>query len=388
MQARNRAGPILPDLCYAMAPMASPRILSLGLLLATSLAASTVTAAKPKPEPEPVLPPPDVSVAVQAPKAEGPWLVRVRNNQSSPIRIRADARLLKLLVAPVGKKYVECSLPAAMRAGGDPRELELGTGETWSELFDPRSFCFGKVIDELAPGTSVTGFFGYAPVKGEKTPKKPFVVEPLVAPPAFAAQKRIVSLTTWIHARPTLEATAQAAASESVPADVKPEEPVKPGTPINTSRIVLTTPRLIDAVSMRDARISATLSNRGDRDALLHVRADALEFSILTPDGKTVACGGGSRGRAAVRDFFHTLRPKGAETLTVLLAEVCSRSIFQRPGIYEIRTKLRATEDGARFELRALTGVFEAEKPTLLRLQDAREPYYVTAPEVESSPIR
>jgi len=144
----------------------------------------------------------------------------------------------------------------------------------------------------------------------------------------------------------------------------------------------------MDAATIRDARISATVSNKGDRDALLHVRADALEFSIKTPDGKTVQCAGGSSARAAVRDFFHTLRPKGAETMTVLLAEMCDRAIFQRPGIYEIRTKLRATEDGSRFGLKALTGVFEAEKTTLLRLQDAAQPYYVTPPEVESSPNR
>lgn len=374
------------------AAMPSPRTLALGSLIAASLAASTSLDAKPKPEPEPVLPAPDVSVSVQAPDGDGPWIVRLKNNHTESLRVRADARLLRLLVAPVGKSYVECSLPAAMREGADPRELELGPGETWSEQFDPRAFCFGKVIDELGPGSSVTAFFGFAPAKGVKTQKKPFVIEPIVAPATFASLKRIVSLTTWVPYRlpivvPPGVAGTEGKPGEAKPPESKPEQAPKP-TLINTSRIVLETPRLIDAANLRDARISATVSNKGDRDALMHVRADALEFSIKTPDGKTVECGGGASGRAAVRDFFHTLRPKGAETLTVLLAEVCDRTIFQRPGIYEIRTKLRATEDGSRFELRALTGVFEADKSTLLRLQDAKQPYYVTPAEVESSPNR
>lgn len=364
--------------------MLSHRVLFAAPLIAASLIAPSSLAAK-KPEPEPQLPPPDVSVAVQAPTASGPWTLRVKNGQQQHVRIHADLRLLRMLVRPVGQtKYVECVLPSSMLGRPGDRELELGPGETWSEKFDPRLFCFGKVLDDFGPGTSVTAFWGYVPVKNAKKQKGPFVVEPVVAPSEFSAQKRLVSLTAWIPAAPAKDASAE---PDKPAAATEPESSSPPpGTPINTSRLVLEAERFVDASSLREARVSATLRNKGDRDALIHVRSDQLAFAITSPGGQTSSCGGGSLSRAVVRDFFHTLRPKGSEAMTVLLGEACPRSIFAQPGVYEIRSRLEAPDDGSRFELKAQTGVFEAGKTTLLRLRDAKQPFYTAPPQVESSP--
>ncbi len=366
--------------------MLSHRVLFAAPLIAASLIAPSSLAAK-KPEPEPQLPPPDVSVAVQAPTASGPWTLRVKNGQQQHVRIHADLRLLRLLVRPVDQtKYVDCALPSSMLGSPGDRELELGPGETWSEKFDPRLFCFGKVLDDFGPGTAVTAFWGYVPVKNAKKQKGPFVVEPVVAPSEFSAQKRLVSLTTWIPTPPAKDASSSAEPDKPAAAKEPESSSPPPGTPINTSRLVLEAGRFVDASSLREARVSATLRNKGDRDALIHVRSDQLAFTITSPDGQTSSCGGGSLSRAVVRDFFHTLRPKGSEAMTVLLGEACPRSIFAQPGVYEIRSRLEAPDDGSRFELKAQTGVFEAGKTTLLRLRDAKQPFYTAPPQVESSP--
>jgi hypothetical protein len=336
-----------------------------------------------------VLPPAPVSMSVEAPSAVGPWTLRVQNTGEAPMRIHADGRLMQLLVAPAGKGYTSCVLPGPLHEG-DGRELELKPGDVYLEKFDPQLFCFGKVIDQMGEGTSVTAFWGYKPdaarMRAKKPQVPPFIVEAAQAPATFEPDKRLVSLTTWIPAPPA-PASAQNASSQPAPDAKQPPDKSsdkdKP-TPINTARLVLDPVRLVDAPTMREAKVSVTLKNVGDRAALVHVRPDLLEFTVTLPGGKVAACGMKGLRRAPVRDFFHSLGPKGSETLSVLLNEACPRELFGRPGVYEIRTVLHARWNGKEFGLSALTGDFEGEHTTLVRLQDAKERYYSAPPQVEA----
>jgi len=326
---------------------------------------------KPPASVEGPLPSPNVTLSVQTPSASGRWVMLITNADDAPMRIHADARLLRLLVAPRGKNYFECELPALMRSG-DTRDLLLKPGESYREEFDPRLVCFGKVIDEIGEGTSVTAFWGYKPdAQRQKTHKPqlaPFVVEPTEGPATFTVEKRLVSLTTWLPAEP----------KKTEGDSAKPEEPV----PINAPRLVIDPVRRVDATALRDARVSATVKNVGDRSALIHIRTDQLEFQVTGPAGRGT-CGGRERRRAPVRDFFHTIQTKGSETLTVLLAEACPREVFKRPGLYEISTVLHAPSDGGQFGLHAVTGDFNAVHRTLLRLQQAKEPYHAAPARAE-----
>ncbi|MBI5533169.1 MAG: hypothetical protein HY898_10660 [Deltaproteobacteria bacterium] len=348
-------------------------VMAAAVMLVPALALADDKAA---PAAEVPLPGPLVTLAVEAPNIAGPWAMVITNGDSAPARIHADARLLRLLVAPVGKKYVECQLPATMREG-DTRDLVLKPGETYREEFDPRLLCFSKVIDEMAEGTSVTAFWGYKPdakrAKANKPQLPPFVVEPAVAPATFLPEKQLVSVTTWIPA-PTPKGD-----TKHTQAELKALET----PPLNAPHLLVHPVRLLDAPALRDAKVTVTVKNVGDRAGMIHIRPDQLELQVTGPAGRAV-CGGRERHRAPVRDFFRTIAPKGSETLTVLLAEACPREMFKRPGLYEVQTILHATADGSKFGLHAITGDFPTFHTALVRLQQAKDAYHKAPPAAES----
>jgi hypothetical protein len=314
------------------------------------------------------------TLEVHAPSARGPWSLRVVNRGDVPLRMQADARLATLLVAPAGSKYTECVLPGPLRARAE-RAVELKPGEAWEESFDPRLWCFGKLVDALGPGTSVTAFWGYKPdaqrLRARKPQVAPFAVEPALAPPVFAPAKRLVSLTTWVPPEPSGEAAS--------------EQPEPGPVAINTGRLVVEPVRFVDAPAPGDVRVSATVRNAGDRAATVHLRADQLEFRVRAPGGAVALCASRERRRAPVRDFFRTLAPKASETLTVLLAEVCPRDLFSRPGIYEVSTVLRANAEGRPAGVSAESGDFVGSRTTLVRLQEAKAGYYTSAPRLKAA---
>jgi hypothetical protein len=343
------------------------------------------------------LPPAPVQLSVDAQAACSPWTLRVLNSGDVPVRIQADARLLTLLVRPNGKKYVLCSLPAAMSDEIGGRALVLEPGASYIEKFDPRLFCFGEVVDQFGADTSVTAFWGYKPSAnpahaGNAAP--PFVAEPARAPVTFAAQKRLVSQTVWIVSQqpaPSAQASSPARpASAAATPDGKPgaqstddkSAKADSGGDVGVPKLALQVPRRIDTDSIRDARIAVVVKNVGDRAALVHLRPDRLQLRVVDPSGAGSVCGPLGRGRAAVRDFFHTLGPRASEGLTVLLAEACPRELFDRPGVYELTTSLHVSDDGRGFGLKAWTGKAKAEsdRATLLRVRHGSKPYHAAAP--------
>jgi hypothetical protein len=298
-----------------------------------------------------------------------PWIITVTNQSAFPVRINADSRQLSFLVrSNQSKAYVECALPAAMRPHDSSRSLVLAAGEHYEEKVDPKLFCFGSTLDQLGPDTSITAFLGWKPdpkrLKAGKAQLSPFVLEP-TGQVDFQAIKQISSQTVWLlgSGPATSQADPKANSASSV-----------------SSKISVHANRFTDASALRDAAVTATLRNDGDKTVHIHMRTDNLSFSVRRPDGQVTKCGG-SHIRAVGRDFFQSLAPKASDSVTVLLGEVCPREFFTAVGVYEITSIVDATEDGSSFGLDAITGQFVATTPTLLRLQFARSHYYSTPPE-------
>jgi hypothetical protein len=307
---------------------------------------------------------PAVTLTLLAPSAAGPWAIVVANQGTEPVRVLADARFAVLLVRAPGQGWVQCALPAAMRAGTDPRTAVLSASERYEEWFDPRLFCWGPAFDALGEGGSATVFLGYArggARAGNRAPSgPPFAVEPVQTPTSLRPVERLVSSTVWWS-------------------PAKPQPASRPSAPGAQSaggpRIELEAPSRVDAPSAREARLTAVVRNTGDRTALVHLRADRLELRVTRPDRQTLTCPVSTRHRAVARDFFGAVPPRGRRPLTVLIAEVCPRRAFERPGAYEVWPALRVVETGERFGLAAVTGDFGAERPTLVRVQTSRLAY-------------
>lgn len=293
------------------------------------------------------------------------------NREQVPVRLVADARRLSLLIrGPEDDSYTRCELPSSMQGSVRKRQLVLRPGERYVERFDPRLYCWGSVSEKLVTGASVTAFLGWEPDKRrfarDKDQKPPFVVEPVLAPPSFQPQKQLASLTHWLPQGDVVQAN--------------PEVPDRPPKYVGAPDLRLKTHRWADATNYREARLTATLENVGDRSALVHLRPDDLEIRVRQPSGSVVICGPGSGYRAAVRDFFQTIQPGKSATVRVLLSELCPSGTLDRPGLYEMHATLRVRDDGSHFRLDALTGDFPAPKTTLLRIRESRDPYHAHPP--------
>lgn len=314
---------------------------------------------------------PLVDLTIQPPETPGPWKMIITNNDRVPVRITADARRMTLRIrGPNEAKYSTCQLPEAMQGPEEKRRLVLDPGQRYVEPFDPRLYCWGTDSEKLVAGASVTAFLGWPlneRLERRKKPQEPpFAAEPVLAPAAFASKKQLASLTIWLPETDVVQAN--------------PAVPDSPPRFVGAPDLRLSTHRWADVTTHREARLSATVTNVGDRPALVHLRPDDLEIKIRKPDGTTAVCGPGSAHRAAVRDFFQTIKPGKSASVRFLLAELCPGDALERPGLYALTTTLRVREDGSKFGLEAVTGDFPAPRATLLRVRTAKEPFHHRPP--------
>lgn len=382
----------LPNLLRRLAPAAA--------LLALSLVAESALAqGKKKKEEPPPLPPPAARIWVVAPAAKGNWTLRIDNESAASLRIPADARLLRLELSvppPDAKKkqkpkVVKCKLPAALAPDGFPEErtLLLAPGESYTETFDPRLFCFGKDEAALAGGTLVRAHFGWdLPKKGDKKPPKPPFAAELVEDPATTTAQRGLPAPTLLlsfaeanekgeverHEEPGLRAIPAEAPPADKPASDKPAADT-PAVDPSAPRFELAAEALSDAGSRRSATVSVSAKNVGQRSALAALRGRMLSFVVDGPDGR-FECPEEGGNHAIPRDLFRKVAAGDKVTLTVMLAEICAPGTFERPGLYRVTPTLHATADGAQYDLAAWTGDISAPKPTLVRIQSGDLPYH------------
>lgn len=337
-------------------------------------------------------------------------------------------------------KPLTCSLPDALRPRGFPedRALLLAPGESYIERFDPNLFCFGKSGAGLVGSATIRSHFGWKPPKktpwgAKKPPSGPFAVEGTEFPAVFAPEPRIAAPTIRLSftmfaledpkpavdgdktdaakepgdanttngsANPTkmggaevdqakldTGAKTEAGAPETADKDHGKDEAKRP--PIvdeNAPRLEIMTARYQDAAAERNVSIKVTAKNAGRRPMLAALRPRMLSFRVIGPDGAETACGADTLPRGMPREAFRSYKPDESTSFTVLLAEICPRGTFGRPGLYRVTPTLHAQESGSSIGLAAYTAVVSAPLPALIRVQSGSEPFYSSPPKAVPTP--
>jgi hypothetical protein len=328
---------------------------------------------------KPALPVPNVSFVVIAPSPAGPWTMRVTNEDTIPVRIPADQRLLRLDVTPPGeKRRVRCSLPYPLRPRSFPKDraLYLEPGQVYEERFDPRLFCFGaREARALVPGAVVHAFFGWA--------RDPYAVEDLDKPSGTAPLRALAAPAVTIgRARAGIglgpeedrrEPVAPPTATSEVLGEPQPDE--------KAPRLAIEAPRFREAASPNALVISVHAWNAGARPMYVVLRDRMIRVAVDGPTGP-FTCAAPQRERDATsRQLFRTLASGQRVTLSARLAELCGNAVFRRPGLYRVTVTVRADESGEARGFAAWTGEARADRATLVRVLSAPEPFHVLPPE-------
>lgn len=334
----------------------------------------------------PTAPPPNVALTVEAPSIHARWRLRVVNNDAVPLRLTADARLLRLDVLPPGAaaaQTLHCALPDDMRPTNDvDRALVVPPRRAYAETFDPRLYCFGaKESAAFLPGSTIVAHFGWAtpvsaPTRGHtprrppSPPSPPFLVsgfEGVV--PAVSPLKEIVSAPFVIPADPSPPpgtVATVAGGGNGVGVDAFP------------TKLALTTPATMDAWGASDLAIPVTVKNLGTRAVTLLYRHETIGFDLIGPAG-VFRCVWPTRPPAPIREMYTTLPPGRHDGQSVILSDICPEHTFDQPGLFVVRPRLDTrAASGDSIGLRTFDGEVFGITTTVLRIHHGTE---VTRPE-------
>ncbi|MGZ3424225.1 MAG: hypothetical protein ACXVEF_42150 [Polyangiales bacterium] len=329
-------------------------------------AVAAIADAAPKKPPEPALPAPEVKLEVDVGATGKMWSMRVTNNGSTPLKLVADARLLRFEVEPLpdttpppkkgakkkqGPKTFTCELPGSMRSDG--RTLELAPGASYLEIFDPRLFCLDRT-KELVAGVKIKPALGWrAPKKGKLG--KPFVVEP-TKEGEVAAAKEIAGaellldtdvLPSPAQGKPMKDLTAKAGGARSVFA----------GSGVDTTIVV---------------------KNEGTVARTLYARPQLVDARVRNPRGVITTCGGPPITPAPVIDFVTKLPKNGTWSATVTLDNFCPQGTFDVPGLYLVMPVVHLPPIPDQAD--AVVGDLSAAAPQLLRVETGKKPFHDVPP--------
>ncbi len=402
-------------------------------------------ARRPVVPPKPSLP---IEMTIVAASPDPPWTLRIVNIGDHPIRLAADTRLLTFDLDTGGKHEtkVKCAAPAGMRPRSfpDARELYLDAGEVYVEDFDPRLYCFGYKIDLLRGGTNVHAHLGWP--KASSLGRGPFAAQGTDRPEAFAALSELSAPTIQlgyalfapmaprVGALPPDEAAdAQASSMASVddvgtkPTSVKaasngalPTNASTGGRPSsnqsekssydptakksdddapaappaedrNAARVDVYVDRTSDADAPRNVVVNIRAVNEGRRELISALRGRMLSFTVeqLGPDNEprqSFVCRGSERPHAMPIEAGRDLDAGQAVTIPIMLAEICPRQAFERPGLYRVRPGIDTTLEGEMLKQHPYIGKALARQSSLVRVATSRKPYQDDAPKVFTPP--
>ncbi|MBN4059122.1 hypothetical protein JYT22_00550 [Endomicrobium sp. AH-315-J14] len=367
----------------------------------------------------------DVRLRIGAPSAQGSWSLRIDNAGSEAVRIAADVRLLSFEVsvpAKDGQKAIRasCKGPAAFGIKSFPagRGVVLEPGHSYVEAFDPRLLCFGKKKSKLlVAGASFTPHYGFAPKpRWRRGPEKaPFAVEGTHDPRKLKPSKGLTGHTFILSSAPPNAPTAPGVPDQrdgnaqgvpgqvNIPAeshehggDAHSHEPPAGQADERAPRLAFTHTSFVDALHARDAVVNVQTHNAGSRDERIVVRRRDLSFIVAGPDGRLKSCGRQSIDHAVPVDNYRKVRGKKHIHMRVLLVELCSRSYFERAGLYRVRATVHVDHHGNRVGLDALTGAAttvtgnpgaggqhtHAPLETLVRIRRGVRPFHLAPPTV------
>jgi hypothetical protein len=328
----------------------------LWMLAAFPAKAAPLRAARiPKRESPPPAQLPDVKLTVEPAEATWTWLLRLENRDSVPLRVVGDARLLSLDITPPPPKRgraatIHCMLPAEMRPSTDEESIQIVPPQlAYVETFDPRLYCFeAQKARALTAGATVVARFGFAPSRAG-TPRPPFVVAPADAEARRGASKEVVSESLTLP--------------ESLPALDEASADAK------ASRLIVSTPRWIDASTSRDLTLPITVSNATPRTVTLLLRPETIAIDAAGPSGTT-------RCQwlivpSPIAELFTTLPPKGRASTEVLVSVLCPRAFFDRSGLYALRAAIDTRRaSGASIGIHSFDGEVWSPSTTLVRIRN------------------
>lgn len=381
-----------PPLSPSAVPVPAPSDASTGASLPPKVPAPAAdrTGPEPSPPPDPALVKALVEKTGETAPTDNPlhlrlevtprgagelWLVAVVNRGTEAAKVTFDLRRLTLTLTspedeskprPRWKKKaapVVCKLPEGFGgqvAEEQPRTLQPGEGLV--HTFDPRLYCISPAGDSrLATGQTVTPKLGFAPKPARSSWKQgkrvevpalqvaPFVAEPLTLPSELGPDndprlKELVAPDVLI----TREMTDDEAEEDT-------SQPL-------TLRLI----RGSDATN--ELAATTTVEVRARQKTHLYFRRELVSYIVHGPDGIR-GCDPQPDDRAPDRQAYVSLAPGNAVSATSLLAELCPKFTFGRPGLYVVSARMDAERSGAEFGLSAFTGRLESGKQALVRIR-------------------
>lgn len=305
------------------------------------------------------------------------WVLAVVNRGTEPAKVQLDLRRLSLELTPgdddkkpakvrvrAKPRVITCKLPegfGGMAADEEWRSLEAGEGLV--QTFDPRLYCVSGSGDSLlSTGQHITAKLGYTPnpprsvykggkrVEAPSAQTAPFIAEPAAAPaepPDAKHDARVKQLVaTEVVLTPDLTAN-EAEEDPTLPLSLKFVHGSDAAAELNTT---------------------ATVEVRAKQKTMLYFRRELVSFTVHGPDG-IHGCDPQPDERAPDRQAYTPLAAGQSISATSLLAEMCPKYTFARPGLYLVSARLDALRDGSEFGLSAFTGRLESRKEALVRIR-------------------
>jgi hypothetical protein len=153
----------------------------------------------------------------------------------------------------------------------------------------------------------------------------------------------------------------------------------------NAPRLAIETASFTDASAPANVAITVTVKNAGARSMVAALKPRMISFEVTGPD-RTVSCPGWPPTHAMPRESYREYKPDAKASFTLLLDEVCPDSVFSRPGLYSVKAAVWANEGGDEVGVEGFTGRARATTPTLLRLQSAKDNFYLAPPKAVPTP--
>jgi hypothetical protein len=240
----------------------------------------------------------------------------------------------------------------------DGRELVLEAHESLTVAIDPRLYCFGSSVDKLIPGATLTPRFGFPRFAQSKDA---FVAAPLDVPSEFAPLRFIEGAPFVLPAVPVAPAAPSPGAKQPATPAADPSLAEAP-TPTDAAPSLETrdqrAPQLdvyleqrVDAHAGRDVVLTLRAVNEGERKLTTVLRTRMLRVRVeeLRADNKAAhetLCTGQHAAHGVASEHVTTLGTGGRSTLSLLVAELCPKDTFSKPGLYRLRAELDTSVEG------------------------------------------
>ena len=277
------------------------------------------------------------------------FVFALTNESAEPVRLLASRFLVGLELRPEGRRggVRRCSAPVGLAPAGvvPDRIVALDPGERYDEQIDVRFFCWGQ-SKLRAKAHSVKATYGR---RGRASTDRWVVSN--------------ADGTGGHHARLESEPLAVPAAPDPPTASTEPRR----GLELRASNA--------QAWDGREVVVGLRLVNHGPDPVDVFLHPFAYRFRVSSASGE-VACAVHDPERVLSRDRFTRIRRGGIQSARLDLAQFCPRDTFEVPGLYEVRSEVVLSEDGASAGLSAFSGTVAAE-PIVVRVSRGHAGRYV-----------